>query len=121
MSTVDVGMQFDSIVDRPRIRKTRNFMDEIKSTCAEVSVKCNVSTQASRIAVQTVCSGLYDHDYYLTKEEAIENDPSLEEYKSVTPKPPKRSKSAEKSEAPRSSSDYKVYENVLPSAKTINI
>ena len=111
---VDVGLQFDSAVVRPRIRKVRNCTNKIKSACAEVSVKCNISTQASRIAVQTVCNTLYGHKYYLTKDKAIQNDPSLEMYKTTGPKPSKRVKSAEKSEVPISVQDYAVYENVLP-------
>ena len=70
---VDAGLQFDSAVVRPRIRKVRECTDKIKSACAEVSVKCNISTQASCIAVQTVCNTLYGHKFYLTKDEAIQN------------------------------------------------
>ena len=62
---VDVGLQFDSSVVRPRIHKIRDCTNEIKSACAEVFVKCNISTQASRIAAQTVCNTFYSHKYYL--------------------------------------------------------
>ena len=105
---VDVGLQFDSAVVPPRICKVRDCTNKIKSACAEVSVKCNISTQASRIAVQTVCNTLYGHKYYLTKDEAIQNHPSLEMYKTTGPKPSKRAKSAEKSEVPISVQDYTV-------------
>ena len=77
---VDVGVQFDSAVVRQRIRKVRDCANKIKSACAKVSVKCNISTQASCIAVQTISNTLYGHKYYLTKDEAIQNDPSLKKY-----------------------------------------
>ena len=56
--------------------------------------------------------------FYLTKEEAIDNDPSLALYKSVDPKPCKHSRKREK--VPYSKEDYRVYEKILPTAKTIN-
>ena len=98
-STTEIGVQHDSTGARPKIRKTRNCTIKIKSTCAEVSVKCNISNQASLVAVQTVSSSFYGHEYYLMKEEAIEKDPSLGELRSesTTSNPPKRSKSKEKS------------------------
>ena len=86
---VDVGLQFDSAVVCPKIHKVCNCTDKIKSACAELSVKCNISTQASCIAIQTVCNTLYGHKYYLTKDEAIQNDPSMEMYKTTGPKPSK--------------------------------
>ena len=68
-----------------KIEKTCDCANEIKSVCAEVSVRCNISTEASRITVQTVCKGLYNHKYFLNKDEAIEKDDtmadSLAEYK----------------------------------------
>ena len=84
---VDVGLQFDSAVVCPRIHEVCDCIDGIKSACAEVSVKCNISIQASCFAVQTVCNTLYGHKYYLSKDEAIQNDPSLEKYKTNGPKP----------------------------------
>ena len=94
-TTIDFGVQHDSNGARPKIWKTRNCTNKIKSTCAEVSVRYKISNQASLVAVQTVCNSFYGHEYYLTKEEAIEKDPFLEEQRSesTTPKPPKRSKS----------------------------
>ena len=46
-STIDFGVQHDSTGAPPKIRKMRNCTSKIKSTCAEVSVKCNISSQAS--------------------------------------------------------------------------
>ena len=80
---VDVGLQFDSAVVRPRIHKVCDCTKRIKSACAEASVKCNISTQGSCIAVQTVCNTLYGHKYYLIIDEVIQNDPSLEMYKTT--------------------------------------
>ena len=66
--------------------------------------------------------GFYNHNYYLSKDEAIEKDSTLIEYKKATePKPNKRTKKNDvKSPTPVTSNDYKPYENVLPTAKTIN-
>ena len=58
-SSVDSSTQTEFVVNRPKIRKVRDCSNAIKSTCAEVSVKCNISTDCSRIAVQTVSNGLY--------------------------------------------------------------
>ena len=33
------------------------------------------------VAAQAVCEEMYDHHYYLSKEEAIQNDPSLSQYR----------------------------------------
>ena len=46
---VDVDLQFDSAVVRPRIHKVCNCTNKIKLACAEASVKCNIFTQASFI------------------------------------------------------------------------
>ena len=99
-------------------QKDTRLHNQDKATCAEVSVNCNISTQASRVAVKTVCDGFYGHKFYLSKEEAIDNVPYLEEYRSEDPKPAKRLRPKEK--VPSTTNDYKVYENVLPSARTVN-
>ena len=114
---IDMGTQYDSFAC-PKIRKTRDCTTKIKATCAEVSVYCNISTELSRVAVKTVCDGLYGHKFYQSKTEAIDNDPSLEEYRSEDPKPAKRLRPKEK--VPLTKNDYKVYENVHPSARTVN-
>ena len=75
--------------------------------------------------MQTVASCLYDHQFYLTKEEAIEKDPLLKEYRgTIQRKPPKMARTSRLSlpEAtkllPHSTDDWKPYEYVLPSART---
>ena len=120
--TVDAAVQFEGedAVVQPKIRSgARNCTNSIKPTCAEVSVKCNISTECSRIAVQMVCKGMYKHEYYLDRDEAIEKDPSLAEFRDVIPKI-KKVKTDDKWKTPVTMQEYKVYENMLPTAKTIN-
>ena len=74
----------------------------------------------SRIVVETVCNTLYGHKIFQTKDEVIQNDPSMEKYKIIGPKPSKRVKSAENSEVPISVEDYAVYENVAPSLRVLS-
>ena len=75
----------------------------------------------SRLAIQAVCKNLYKHNYFLSKDEAIERDPSLSEYKQDNPPSNKRQKlDLPKKQVPKSLNEYKPYKNVLPSAKTIN-
>ena len=47
-----------------------------------------------RVAVQDVWKGLYQHKFYLRKDEAIQKDPALSKYKEKqeNPKPNKRQK-----------------------------
>ena len=57
----------------------------------------------------------------MSKDEAIERDPSLSEYKQDNPPSNKRQKlDLPKKQVPKSLNEYKPYKNVLPSAKTIN-
>ena len=44
-------------------------------------MKCNMSIAMGPVAVQGVCEEMYDHHYYLTEEEAIQNDQSLSHYR----------------------------------------
>ena len=67
--------------NRPQIRKMHDCTNEVKSTCINVSVNCNISAEMSRTTVQTVAKSLYGHEFYLTREEEIEKDPSLSSYK----------------------------------------
>ena len=129
-TTSDFSIQYDSTGTRPKIQKTHNCTNKIKSTCAEVSVNCNISNQASRVADQTVCNSFYGHKYYLVKEEAIEKDPSLEELQKEstepeTPSPSQKvqlkvSKSKEKSTVAHTTKEWKAYQHVLQCAKTLN-
>ena len=77
------------------------------------------------VAVQAVCEELYHHQYYLTKEEAIERDPNLVEYSKEEPssQPKKKRRLDERKPALKSLSnkqDYIPYKDVLPSARTLN-
>ena len=106
--------------ERPKIRKIRDCRNAAKTTCVNLSVKCNMSTEMSRVAVQTVCKDLYDYNNFLSKDEAIERDPSLSEYKQDNPPSNKRQKlDLPKKQVPKSLNEYKPYENVLATAKTI--
>ena len=108
---------------QPKIRKIRDCTDANKSTCVNVSMNCNLSAKMSRGAAQSVCKTLYNHNYYLSKEEAIENDPSLALHKEqdLSPKPGKHQKpNMLKKKAPSSQEQYRAYENVLRTAKTIS-
>ena len=72
---------------------------------------------------ESVFKTLYNHNYYLRKEEAIENEPSLAMHKEqdLNAKPSKWKKTnMPQKKAPPSQKQYRVYENVLPTAKTIN-
>ena len=74
----DKSVQTETVYEeRPKIRKIRDCTNAVKTACVNLSVKCNISAEMSRVAVQTVCKNLYDHDYFLSKYEAIEKDPSL--------------------------------------------
>lgn len=100
--------------DQPEIRHARKLTDHVKSTCVKVSVKCGISAQKSIVAVQTVTEGMYGHKYYCSKEEALENDPTLAEYRNGAPE--KKVKCL----GPKSKEHYIPYKNVLPTPKTIN-
>ena len=67
--------------NRPQIRKLYCSTNEVKSTCVNVSVNCNISAEISRTAVQTVTKSLYGRKFYLTREEAIDKYPSVSLYK----------------------------------------
>ena len=76
VSKQDRHVQTDPVnIERPEIRKVRNFTEEIKATCANVSTKCGISVEKARVAVQTTCKTLYKHNYYLTCEEQDANAP----------------------------------------------
>ena len=125
-ATNDFAVQCDYSGTRPSIRGVRNFTNVIKNTLCEVSVKCNLSNEAARLVFKTVCSSFYGHEYYLSKEEAIQNDPALVEFKSsneATHPPHKISRTTSLSAAesakliPHSMEEWKVYEYVLPSSR----
>ena len=99
---------------------TQSINSDKMQHCITSYATADMSAEMSREAVKITCDTMYDDEYYLSKEEAIEKDPALEEErkKLVLPKPSKRMKSKET--VPHTSDEWKVYENILPSAKTIN-
>ena len=66
VSALDIGLQFDSVVVCPKIHKNCDCINEIKSACPKVFVKCNISTQASHIAVQAVYNTFNRYLQYLS-------------------------------------------------------
>ena len=89
----------------------------------KVSSKCGISTAMAAVAVQAVCEELYHHQYYLTKEEAIEKDPNLHAYQEQSqPKEKRRRLDAPKSATKplANKQDYIPYKDVLPSPRTLN-
>ena len=118
----DKNVQTETVYqERPKDCKIRDCKNAVKTTYMNLSVKCNMSAEISRVALQTVCKNLYDHNYFLSKDEAIERDPSLSEYKQDNPPSNKRQKlDLPKKQVPKSLNEYKPYKNVLPSAKAIN-
>ena len=82
--TEDISCQTEvdfDLVPAPKIRKHRKCLENVKSACVQVSVDCGISTALVAKAVQIVCSVLYEHQYYISKEEALEKDPSLASYR----------------------------------------
>ena len=76
--TEDIGTQTEYIyTEKPPIRVIHDCTPEVKNACVKVSIKCGISTATATVAVQAVCEEFYHHQYYLTKEEAIERDLSL--------------------------------------------
>ena len=116
----DASTQTDACYDRPEIRLNRNCTEKVKATSVEVSVKCAVSADTSLTAVQTVCKGIYNHEFYRTKEEALARDPSLVHYKTAAVAAPDNKKPRlAKNPPPRTKEDYIPYKNVLPTPKTV--
>ena len=113
---VDEEVEKMTMQERPEITKQcKTFTEEIKSVCAKVSSSCAISVDKARVAVQAVCSELYSHAYYLSKEEQMNSADAGELYSEVSGDEPV----AKKSQVPHSTSDYKVYKYVLPSSKII--
>ena len=121
--TENKGVQVSSRHPRPKIRNGRNCTFRSKSACARVSVRCNISAELSREAVRITCESMYDDHFYTSKDEAIEKDPNLKCLRKQPDEeaPRKLSKRDKvKETVPHSLEEWKVYENVLPSSKTIN-
>ena len=86
-----------------------------------------MSTAMGLVAVQAVCEEMYDHHYYLSKGETLQNDPFLSQYREQQeeqnenmPCAKKMHWSNQKNKPPSSKEDYIPYQNVLPIAKTLN-
>ena len=104
------------MIPQPPIWKLRDTDPWVKKACIKASVKCNTSTAMGSVAAQAVCEEMYDHHYYLSKEEAIQNDPSLSQYHAqqqeqneIMPYAKKMCWSNQKNKAPSSKEDYIPY------------
>ena len=77
------------------------------------------------VAVKTVCKSLYNHEFYITKVEAIEKDPSLADYKNEDDakapeqKRPRLQEEVTVKAPPTKKDEYLPYKNVLPTPKTL--
>lgn len=112
---VDKGVQTDLKFDLPKIRvNTKICTDQVKSTCASVSTKCEMSIETVRLAVKTVMKGMYDHNVYLNVEEYEKAEGSSQE--PAESEPPTKKKRT----VPISKADYAKYQHILPSARTVN-
>lgn len=107
-------------IQQPPVQKQKNVDIRVKKACVKASVKCNISTAMGVLAVKSVCEEMYGHHYYLTKDDAIENDPSLASYREESVKKKQCLNPEELKKPPISVEDYVPYLNVLPSKKTLN-
>ena len=93
---------------RPEIRHSRNLTERIKITCARVAVGGQCSAMYARKVVKIGFHEFYGHDYYLTADEQMENEPLLPDVGNS------------QSGLPHTSEEWQNFKYVLPSEKTIN-
>ena len=89
----------------PEIRKGRNTLPKVKDTIAMVSYRAGISVPKAQIGTQTVCEKLYVHIYHLHYPKLDTIDEEAEP----------------SSKKPQTAEDYKSYNDVFPSVKSINI
>ena len=110
----DISTQTDHKFNVPKIRiNSKVCTDQVKSTCASVSTKCEVSVKVARLAVKTVMKGMYDHDVYLNTEEQSAAEQSTPPDNDQNEPPSKKKRTVP---VPSSKADYDKYQNVLPTA-----
>ena len=98
-----------TFVPKPDIRNIRNCTNEIKDACCIVSIKCGISLQKARLAVQVVPEVLYGHAYVLQPQGEGEE----EEVQGEVVTSPKSKKTRCTKE------DYKPYKDCLPSLSVL--
>ena len=114
----DISAQTDHKFNAPKIRiNSKVCTDQVKSTCASVSTKCEVSVEVARLAVKTVKKGMYDHDVYLNTEEQSAAEHSKPPDNDQNEPPSKKKRTVP---VPSSKADYDKYQYVLPSAQTVS-
>ena len=114
----DISTQTDHKFNAPKIRiNSKVSTDQVKSICASVSTKCEVSAEVAGLAVKTVMKGMYDHDVYLNTEEQSAAEQSTPPDNDQNEPPSKKKRTVP---LPSSKADYDKYQYVLPSARTIS-
>ena len=67
----DISTQTDHKFNAPKISiNSKVCTEQVKSTFASVSTKCEISVEVARLAVKTVMKGMYDHVYLNTEEQS---------------------------------------------------
>ena len=72
--TINAETQTDFIqFAKPIIRSANNKVctDQVKNTCAILSTELECSAEKARKGVKIVCKGMYDHEFYLSREESL--------------------------------------------------
>ena len=105
---------------RPEIRQQRVLTERIKVACARVAVGVQCSAMYARKAVQIVARELYGHDYYLTAEEQMKNEPEVGQYDDGMLDGGNDDDNDSENHVPHNSDEWKRFKFVLPSEKTIN-
>ena len=88
-------------------------------------MKCNLSVEASRLAFKTACGSFYGHNYFLSKEEAINNQSDVRTSSSISSSSSSRRSrqsftlSEASKKVPHTVEDWGIYEFVLPSTRTL--
>ena len=101
-----------------RIGKGKLIAPKVKAAIADVSSQTGISVNQAIKATQIICKVLYGHDYFLSKDEFLG---TTKENNSLTvlERGQKRKLEELGAAAPHTEEDFKDYQFVLPSAKTI--
>jgi len=95
---------------QPVVRLGRNVDDRFKDAIATVSHRSALSVAKSRIAVQAVCEKIYQHRFFLSREEKEKYEPTLQTINEEEEPANKK---------PRTREDYQQYAKILPSARVV--
>ena len=109
--TAHVEENAETKIPQPETWRVGHFTVEIKSGCAKTSSSCGISVDKARTAVQVVCNELYQHKYYLSKEDQL-NSVDVGQV-SMDISMAKHAHSETNSKAPKYSNDYVIYKYVI--------